>query len=126
MSEDRPLKTYVGQGGIGDNYPNVGNVMVIMGEFRSPQVEDPECYDLPKYHDVRNHSPDGFAWGYGGSGPAQLALAILCDLLGDTDLAQRHYQHFKFEHIATIPQESARWEIGSEFIWEWLEARDAV
>src|SRR5204863_5783137 len=26
---------------------------------------------------VINHSPDGFAWGYGGSGPAQLALAIL-------------------------------------------------
>ena len=28
---------------------------------------------------VRNHSPTGFAWGYGGSGPAQLALAILID-----------------------------------------------
>jgi len=27
---------------------------------------------------VRNHSPDGFEWGYAGSGPAQLALAILC------------------------------------------------
>jgi len=29
---------------------------------------------------VRNHSPDGFAWGYGGSGPAQLALAICLKL----------------------------------------------
>ncbi|MCK4554525.1 hypothetical protein KAU19_06245, partial [Candidatus Parcubacteria bacterium] len=28
---------------------------------------------------VINHSPDGFAWGYGGSGPAQLALAILIE-----------------------------------------------
>ena len=26
---------------------------------------------------VRNHSPTGSAWGYGGSGSAQLALAIL-------------------------------------------------
>ena len=26
-----------------------------------------------------NHSPDGFNWGYGGSGPAQLALALLLD-----------------------------------------------
>lgn len=26
---------------------------------------------------VFNHSPSGFSWGYGGSGPAQLALAIL-------------------------------------------------
>jgi hypothetical protein len=25
------------------------------------------------------HSPDGFEWGYGGSGPADLALAILLD-----------------------------------------------
>jgi len=27
--------------------------------------------------DLFNHSPTGFEWGYGGSGPAQLALAIL-------------------------------------------------
>ena len=35
----------------------------------------------PRY-DLRNHSPTGFAWGYGGSGPSQLALAILffCEL----------------------------------------------
>lgn len=29
--------------------------------------------------DLFNHSPSGFSWGYGGSGPAQLALGILCD-----------------------------------------------
>src|SRR5215470_1617278 len=27
------------------------------------------------------HSPNGFAWGYHGSGPADLALAILVDYL---------------------------------------------
>jgi hypothetical protein len=32
--------------------------------------------------DLYNHSPTGFAWGYGGSGPAQLALALLADVLG--------------------------------------------
>ena len=26
---------------------------------------------------IARHSPDGFGWGDGGSGPAQLALAIL-------------------------------------------------
>lgn len=26
---------------------------------------------------IINHSPDGFQWGYSGSGPSQLALAIL-------------------------------------------------
>lgn len=44
-------------------------------------------------HDLFNHSPDGFAWGYGGSGPAQLALAILADHLtrvpADRQLARR-------------------------------------
>jgi hypothetical protein len=45
--------------------------------------------------EIRNHSPTGFAWGYGGSGPAQLALAICCDALGDVEKAQRVYQEFK-------------------------------
>lgn len=39
-------------------------------------------YPLPLRLDLFNHSPDGFEWGYGGSGPAQLALAILADFLG--------------------------------------------
>lgn len=34
-------------------------------------------------HRVVRHSPDGFAWGYGGSGPAELALNIIVDALGD-------------------------------------------
>ena len=29
---------------------------------------------------VKNHSPDGFNWGYGGSGPGQLTLAILLEV----------------------------------------------
>ncbi|HXR05085.1 MAG TPA: DUF6166 domain-containing protein [Verrucomicrobiae bacterium] len=37
--------------------------------------------------DLYNHSPTGFEWGYGGSGPAQLALAILADHLGNADEA---------------------------------------
>ena len=31
---------------------------------------------------VYNHSPNGFNWGYGGSGPAQLALAMMLELTG--------------------------------------------
>lgn len=51
-------------------------------------------------HDLRNHSPDGAEWGYGGSGPAQLALALLADATGDDELAQRQYQRFKREVVA--------------------------
>jgi uncharacterized protein DUF6166 len=29
------------------------------------------------------HSPDGFSWGYAGSGPADLARSLLIDALGD-------------------------------------------
>lgn len=32
---------------------------------------------LPPRNDLVDHSPDGFSWGYAGSGPSQLALALL-------------------------------------------------
>lgn len=38
---------------------------------------------LPPRNDVRNHSPDGLEWGYGGSGPGQLALALLLHALNE-------------------------------------------
>jgi len=49
---------------------------------------------------VRNHSPDGFNHGYCGSGPAQLALAIMLKLTGKSD----GYQNFKFKCVANLPQ----------------------
>lgn len=52
---------------------------------------------------IRNHSPDGFNWGYGGSGPAQFALALLL-LYVDQETAQRYYQRFKFAWVAGLPQ----------------------
>jgi hypothetical protein len=56
--------------------------------------------------DLANHSPTGFSWGYGGSGPAQLALALLADHFGphNKDEARRRYQDFKFAAIARLPQ----------------------
>ncbi len=32
---------------------------------------------------IVHHSPTGFEWGYGGSGPADLALALCADVLGE-------------------------------------------
>jgi hypothetical protein len=54
-------------------------------------------------HDLWNHSPSGFEWGYGGSGPAQLALAILADHLGNDQQALNLYQRFKWAVIAELP-----------------------
>jgi hypothetical protein len=36
-----------------------------------------QVLDPARSQKVRNHSPDGFSWGYAGSGPSQLALAVL-------------------------------------------------
>jgi hypothetical protein len=55
---------------------------------------------LDSRQDLRNHSPDGFEWGYTGSGPAQLALALLADHLGDSVKAIELYQEFKFSVVA--------------------------
>jgi len=49
-----------------------------------------------------NHSPSGFEWGYGGSGPAQLALALLLDYTGDEAFALDHYQEFKTEVVSQL------------------------
>lgn len=46
------------------------------------------------------HSPNGFNWGYGGSGPAELALAIVTEITGKPD----GYQEFKWDVIARLPQ----------------------
>lgn len=54
--------------------------------------------------DLWNHSPTGFEWGYGGSGPAQLALALLADHLGDDQQALNLYQRFKWTVIAELPR----------------------
>src|SRR5262245_36525605 len=71
-------------------------------------------YPLNPRHDLRNHSPDGFNWGYGGSGPAQLALALLAGVLGDDEKAQRYYQDFKFRVIGRL--DGDRFELSEEDI----------
>lgn len=71
---------------------------------------------------VRNHSPTGFEFGYSGSGPAQLALAVLLDCLGD-ELAVRHYQDFKADFLAVA--KGNRLDVTEEQILEWVKGRDA-
>ena len=58
---------------------------------------------LPPRLDLAYHSPTGLEWGYGGSGPAQLALALLADALGDDEKAIMLHQAFKWEVVASLP-----------------------
>lgn len=86
--------------------------------------EGGEYAALPPRNDLLNHSPDGFEWGYSGSGPAQLALAILAKVTGDDQFAVKHHQQFKTDLIAPMSQTA------SEIIWPanhvltWCRSRD--
>ena len=75
--------------------------------FRSPEGErvyvvrrgQPE----PLRH-VVHHSPTGFEWGYAGSGPADLAISILADYLGNEETAEDLAGAFKDEVISRLPR----------------------
>lgn len=71
--------------------------------------------DLDLRLDLANHSPTGFCWGYQGSGPAQAALAILADYLGDDTRALWLYQSFKSAVIARFDMDKD-FELTSEQI----------
>ena len=62
------MKTYQGTRG-----PNGIAIVTVQGSSSSP---------LAARRKLRKHSPDGFEWGYAGSGPTQLALALLADHFG--------------------------------------------
>jgi uncharacterized protein DUF6166 len=70
--------------------------------------------------DLREHSPTGFEWGYEGSGPAQLALAILADHLAEDDRACELYQEFKRRIVARLPR--GGWSLTSQQIEAALKA----
>ena len=72
--------------------------------------------DIEESRKIRNHSNE-FNWGYGGSGPAQLALAILLKIGGDADLANRHYQIFKWDVIQVLPHGPFRLPIADVRQW---------
>lgn len=69
---------------------------------------------------VYNHSPDGFGWNYRGSGPAQLALALLLFYTGDKRIAERYHQQFKEDVIARLEGD---FKMPNTIILGWLQAK---
>jgi len=96
-------KRYVGR--IVDGRPIVE---IMQGENRRP---------LPLRLDLARHSPSGFNWGYLGSGPAQLALAILADALADSATAIVKHQLFKRDVISKLARDG--WELTREAVLDW-------
>jgi hypothetical protein len=63
----------------------------------------------PRY-DLRRLSATGFEWTYEGAGPAQLALALLADHLGDDARALALYDKFMRAVVADLDNS---WELNS-------------
>jgi hypothetical protein len=70
---------------------------------------------------VWNHSPDGFSWGYSGSGPAQLALALLLDAGLPDDVAVTLHQAFKSAYVARWDAQF-NWVLRGTDLLEWIES----
>ncbi|MDP9439574.1 MAG: hypothetical protein M3P49_12675 [Actinomycetota bacterium] len=98
---------------------------------RAVEVVGEDGIYRPLYH-VVHHSPTGFAWGYSGSGPADLALSILADALWERprpedlrvgrSLASQHHQDYKRACIAPLAGD-ASFSIRAEDVEAWLIAR---
>jgi hypothetical protein len=109
-------RTNVQRGYLGSRYPT-GRVYVGV-------IED-GCIMCPLPHNEL-HSPDGFEWGYAGSGPADLARSILTHALGlegeaAENIHPRLYQQFKFDIIAPLPRDE-NWEMSRDEVLAWVAA----
>lgn len=125
---DRYLDVDLEEGGLIMNRPD--------GEEKGkPPVET----NVP--HLVEQHSPSGFEFGYGGSGPADLALNVTMivlnrvadekgiELEGSVDLESgsvsrpvwRSYQEFKSRFVAPCPRDGGR--VPWETLREWAEEK---
>ena len=92
---------------------------MITGTWGSNEVKiDGVRLDPGKSLKLRNHSPDGFSWGYFGSGPSQLALALLLECGFKDKEAMRFYQQFKQDIIARLPQTD--FTISGDKIRDWI------
>ncbi|MBA7641250.1 hypothetical protein ES703_48926 [subsurface metagenome] len=96
-------------------------IIVLEGEWETEKVwlNGKRLYP-GKSQRVWNHSPNGFNWGYEGSGPAQLALGVLLELLPQEKAVDLH-QEFKREVIAALVKDDFRVSMD---LRPWLEEKE--
>jgi len=87
----------------------------VIGELLDRRDESPRL-------DIANHSPTSLNWGYCGSGPHQLAIALLADAVDD-GVADRLAGRFKFDVIGGLPDS---WSLTREDIVAWVERQTVV
>lgn len=96
-------------GGAGGNGRVYDGFTTADGERRVTVTVGDVTRNLDPRLDLRNHSPSGLNWAYGGSGPAQLALALLADVLDDDERALALYQDFKWSVVLHL--DNAGWTL---------------
>ena len=91
-------------------------VFLVDGDSRTP---------LPRRYVY--HSPTGFEWGYGGSGPADLALNILA-LVVPVKEAWRMHHDFKFARVASLPRDEGRIHLADVRQWidSWYDRMESI
>jgi hypothetical protein len=99
-----PLKTYTGYRLPGQQDTAAPGLVTVHQEGQAPRPLDPRF-------DLRRHA-DGLNLGYGGSGPAQLALALAADVLGDGEAARDLHQRLKSRLVARLPRDG--WALTEE------------
>lgn len=95
-------------------------------------VRKPGGHSTRKLAHHNRHSPDGFAWGYSGSGPADLSRSLLFDAFGvetcpdtpnpctcSSPWVDTNYQDFKAEILAKLNQD-ADWKLEQGKITDWV------
>lgn len=81
-----------------------------------------EVLDPARSRKVFDYSPTGFAWGYSGAGPTQLALALLLEAGCSDETAKRWCIRFRDQVVAKWPHVSQhRWVD----VARWLELQGA-
>lgn len=81
-------------------------------------IEEARVYldGVPMARRLVYHSPTGFEWGYGGSGPSDLALNILALVVSPKE-AMRFHHDFKFWKVARIPRDGGRISLLEVRVW---------
>lgn len=95
----------------------------ITGEYSEQDWYGQVCIDgqplFPeKSQQVSNISPDGFAWGYDGAGPTQLALAILLETGSTPEAARDLAPAFRSMYLAKLGRSSFELDVNVD---EWAK-----
>lgn len=99
-----------------DNFVEYGESIIGKGysieEKLGPWTNTERVVHLDERQDLQNHSPDGFEVGYSGSGPTQLALAIMADYTDSDELAEILYKAFRDACVSHLETPFLIWGAG--------------